>query len=288
MLLRFFPPILDRFVRDPVLRSPRPHRAELGEQMLERSEARGELLTCHPAIPQTEEFAERSNIGHSKVEAALDQLVLAALAFAARARVLLREEFVRLTLGLILDHKFEAGDATGGPGEVLDRARNLEDDHTVGRECGRIGAQLEGTLGPRASASLSLPREGPIRFDCVALVGTIGFMPPPGNRGGPMPSGFGRISRGRSAIYHASLAGLACSRSRIPDVQLLGHDRFDRLFSDRKHAAPLNVETELLGLGVTNPAEASRDDSRRVTERLGEAFRKCLDVTRERAGIRKR
>src|SRR5206468_13018357 len=114
--------------------------------------------------------------------------------------------------------------------------------------------------------------EGPMRPVCVSLVGTNGLLPPRGPGGGPMFSAFGRISRGRSAISHASLAGRPRARTRIPDIELLGDDGLDRLFANREHAPSVHIEAELLGLRVADPAKAPRDSARRLANRLRQTF----------------
>src|SRR5438105_3484681 len=106
-------------------------------------------------------------------------------------------------------------------------------------------------------ASRNLPKAGPMRPACVPLGGTKGLLPPRGPGGGPIFSAVGRIRSGRSAISHSSVTGLACARPHVPHIQLLGNDGLDRFLTDREHAAPLNVETELFGLGVTDLAEAT-------------------------------
>src|SRR5690242_253806 len=117
----------------------------------------------------------------------------------------------------------------------------------------------------------------------VSRFGVKGFEPPPPSLGGAIWSAVGRIRSGRSAISQSSLAGFACLRAHVPYVQLLGNDGLDRLFPDREHAASLDVETELFGLGIADLAEAARDGGRLKAERLAESVRECLDVARERA-----
>src|SRR5262245_11397267 len=117
----------------------------------------------------------------------------------------------------------------------------------------------------------------------VSRFGMKGFAPPPPSVGGAIWLAVGRIRSGRSAISHSSLAGFACARAHRPHCKWLGNDGLDRLFPDREHAASLDVETELFGLGITDLAEATRNGGRLEAERLGEALRECLDIARERA-----
>ena len=101
---RFLRPVRDRLIGNAVLRPPWPDSTQLGEHVLERREAHVELLPGNPTVPQADEFVERRDIGHGKVEASVDELVFAALAFPSLAGVFLCEEFVGRAFGFVLDH----------------------------------------------------------------------------------------------------------------------------------------------------------------------------------------
>ena len=154
---RFLRPVRDRLIGNAVLRPPWPDSTQLGEQVLERREAHVELLPGNPTVPQADEFVERRDVGHGKVEVSVDELVFAALAFPSLAGVFLCEEFVWRAFGSALDHQFEAGDTRGGSRKVGNRAGDLKDDDAVGCKRRGVGAQLKHALRPAVEHGFQAP-----------------------------------------------------------------------------------------------------------------------------------
>ena len=218
-------------------------------------------MAGRPPVVEAQQFLKGRHVGHGEVEPSLDQLVFAPLALASGALVLHGEEFVRFGGCLVVDHQFETGDPCSSPREISNGAGDLEDDDAVRSKRGRVGTQLKDTLRP-AIERLAQPRER--RADAP------GLRFPGWNEGFPAAAAqwwrdmvSGRKDQERTFRHLSFLpCRFARLRAHVPHVQLLGNDGLDRLLPDRENAAPLNVETELLGLGITDLAEAARDGGR--------------------------
>ena len=131
----------DRVLGDTVQRPPRPKPTEAPEQVEPSAEASRRPVIGLIPVPKSQEFPERSDVGHREVQTADYRLVLAILAFPVSTGVEYREVGIRVELHLFVAEEIEARNTSRRAMEVVNRACDLQHERTFGSDAGRIATQ---------------------------------------------------------------------------------------------------------------------------------------------------
>src|SRR3546814_265124 len=78
--LQPFPPVLDGFRGQTVLRSPRPHIREMAEHIAPRRATASEFFAALESLPQAHQLPERGPVRDCEIEPAGDPLVIPGIA----------------------------------------------------------------------------------------------------------------------------------------------------------------------------------------------------------------
>ncbi|MDE0002578.1 MAG: hypothetical protein OXQ29_07775 [Rhodospirillaceae bacterium] len=141
--LQPFPPVLDRFSGQAVLRTPWAYIRQVTEYVAPCSATASECFAASVPSPKAHQFPERSLVRDRKIESARNPFVLSGIALLVRHV----EIFVRRGIAFVLAEEFQAGDAAHRTVEVGDYTGDLENERAFGNNCGRVVAKLAERVG---------------------------------------------------------------------------------------------------------------------------------------------
>ena len=129
---------IGRGLRNAILRPPRPQLAKAVEQPEPWGEVGRRLLAALITIPETHELPERRRVRHGQVQSAANRPVGSVLAFRVLAGVGFGKILAALERRLLVTEVFETFDALCCTVEVVNGARHVQHERTLGCDPRRV------------------------------------------------------------------------------------------------------------------------------------------------------